>query len=513
MKFTKLAKFSLFLLTLAVVIIGLLRFTNLSADPVNISILHNEDEGNYSYNARNLTLNNKLIVDGVNFFFVSPLWTILQYPFVKVVGVTFSAFRLPAALSSIILIIAIIFFVKKVTNKVIFGLIAGLLTASNFLLLIHSRIAMPETTVVLLSTLGLMAWYQTLKKYPQINLKWSLTTGIFWSLGYLAKGNGIYLGITMFLAVFLIMLIKRQLPSIKELPKLFCPFLIFAVVYFTTTIIFKTTFPFESSVASLELTDKYRPLLRSQVLNPAFWLASLSGTLQGGEATVWRLLPFLAIGSLLFMVGTIVKIVRRQADVLDASILAFLVGSLFWFNLITYKPARYFLLVVPALIVSNVLLIRNQGLVKYLGLILIIATLFLDCVLGIKYVYTHQTFEDVQVASKLGMVLNSELSTGKSEGVWMLDNPYPVENIYFLGQTDVTSQEKAVAIINYFNRYRWPSYIVTKTTSLPDWINKLTTKKSVLKTRLNLVINHHLETLLIFNFSNGSPAKGALIQT
>ncbi len=500
MKFTKLLNIKLLLPIVILVTLASLRFINLSVDPVPIPTLHNEDEGNYSYNARNLALENKLVTDDTNFFFVAPLWTIIQYPFVKIIGIKFEAFRFPAALASLGLALLIFWFVKKVSGKTWLAFLGGALVLSNFLILAHSRIAMPETTTVFFVTAGFISWYFTLKNYPRINGYLSLLTGVLWSLAFFTKGNGISLGIVLTLGLVGTAFLKNKIPSPPNILKTGVPYLTFIVSFIATRVVFTKLYPSQFNLATLELTEKYRPLLRSQILNPSFWGEQIKNTINGGEACVWQFVPFLTVGVLFFLIVVILKARSKKLKILDVHVLSFLFGSIFWFSLINYKPARYFLLIVPALILCNLnLLIKPfSKLTKYVALGIVICTITFDVYLGINYIYTHHTFSDVTTSTKIHGVVKDKVSNGKSVGVWMLNAPYHVLNTYFLMQSKARfNDEDATSLINQYQKYGYPNlYLTDNSEAGKVLLNKgvgITKKESLITT-----VNGEQTTFLVY---------------
>ena len=460
MKFIRLNK--TILLIIALIGLGSLSFINLSADPVPLLWLHNQDEGNYSYNTRNLVLENKLVTDEVNFFFVSPLWTTIQLPFVKTFGIHFESFRFPAALSPILLAIIVFFFIQKVTGNRLLGFVGGLLTISNFLVLVHSRFAMPETTNLLFLTLGFVAWYFTLERYPSFQCGWGLLTGVFWTAAFLTKGNGISLGLTLVTSLALLVITKRQLPSTKQVLKLTLPFIIFGLAFLGTRLTFALAYPQEFAVATVELTEKYRPLLRSQLLNPAFWQAQTKEFVLGGEGNTWQYVPFLTIGALLFVAVILKKLTRRQTvTTLEILTLSFLIGSLSWYWLIVYKPARYFLLTTPALILANILLTKVK---PRLGLSLLTLTLILELFLGLRFIYTKYSFDDVAVGRVVKETVGKKFVAGGGLDAWGLNEDYHFLNTYFAGFAKDS-------LTNQFQRRGWPSYFLSETVNPPNITN------------------------------------------
>jgi|GEM_PF-2292071 len=476
MRFIKSFNIKLLLPLLLFVALASLRFINLSADPVPLTWLHNQDEGNYSYNTRNLVLARRLVTDEVNFFFVSPLWTLLQYPFVKIGGVWFESFRLPAALSSVLLAAALALFALKTLKSRLLAFLGGLLVLVNFLILVHSRIAMPENTNILFLTLAFVSWYSTLKKYPQISTKWSVATGTFWTLAFLTKGNGVSLGITLVLSGALLVLSRRHLPTIKEVTKLLLPFLIFGFVFVSTRFVFTKLYPREFGIATIELTEKYRPLIRTQILNPLFWRDEGLEFLRGGEATIWIYVPFLTLGALIFSGLTTLKIIKKKRlPWLQIEAFCFLVGNLFWFLLVVYKPARYFLLVLPALIIANLLLVAIK---PKLGLILVFLTLIFDFGLGIKFIYSNYTFDDEAVGKTISAVVGNKKVAGGGLDSWTLDATYPFLNTYFPGWDEAS-------LLRYFNQYGYPDFFLF--VGLDDIRLAKTSEAPVLKSKLTLV--------------------------
>src|SRR3990167_7013162 len=150
------------LIVILIVLVIIFRLAYLDADTVAIDTLHNQDEGNYSYNVRNFVVEGTWIKDQTNFFLLTPIFSLLQLSFVKILGVHFWSFRLINALTSFGTVCLGYWFLKKEISKEaasIFSILLGF----DFLYLIHNRIAMPETTQGFFFLISIILFYYSVK--------------------------------------------------------------------------------------------------------------------------------------------------------------------------------------------------------------------------------------------------------------------------------------------------------------------------------------------------------------
>lgn len=112
-----------------------IRLIYLNADSVSIQDIHNQDEGNYSMNVRNYAVEGVFIKDQTNFFFLTPVFSSLQLPFVLIFGVHFWSFRLVNAITALLTIGLGYWFLKKEIAKKTAAIFVVLL-GFNFLYLV-----------------------------------------------------------------------------------------------------------------------------------------------------------------------------------------------------------------------------------------------------------------------------------------------------------------------------------------------------------------------------------------
>lgn len=139
-------------------IILLLRGVFLEADP---SILLDSgqvgDEGYWLYNARNLNLFGGLATD--DFYHdlaAAPIFSIFSYLSFAIFGVGFWQARLVSALAGLVTVVVTYKIAKSFGNKT--ALVALGLLGTNILLLLHNRLAVPESLAILGTTLAVFFW-------------------------------------------------------------------------------------------------------------------------------------------------------------------------------------------------------------------------------------------------------------------------------------------------------------------------------------------------------------------
>jgi len=311
--------------------------------------------------------------------------------------------------------------------------------------------AIPEITTVLFSFLGFASWYFTLRKYPQINLKASLAAALFLVLAFFTKSNGIFMIGTYLISLSFTVLKYRKIPMLKHILIIFVPFVVFLVLYKLSRYYFLTLYPKEFLLAYAELIGKWSTLPEMNWSNMDYWHSQLILTVQGGEAGIWKFIPDLAICGGLSVFILVKKILfRKQISLLELHTLAFVIASLAWFTFIPYKPARFFVIALVPLILLQVTVTKNY---PQLGFFLAIVSVVLNGVLGFKFIYTHQTFEDVAVSNYLSENVGSGVVGGGGLDTFGLNSSYKFINTYFVSWGDAD-------LVNYFNSYRWPDYFI-----------------------------------------------------
>lgn len=190
-------KISLFFL-----IVLLLRAVLLEADP---SILLDSgqvgDEGYWLYNARNLNLFGSLAID--DFYHdlaAAPIFSIFAYLSFAIFGVGFWQGRLVSALAGLATVV--------IAHKIAKGLgvrtatAALVLLGTNILLLLHNRLAVPESLAILGTTLAIFFW---LREKP-------VFSGIVTTCALFAKAT-VFLFIPSILAIILLSWFEKRVKA------------------------------------------------------------------------------------------------------------------------------------------------------------------------------------------------------------------------------------------------------------------------------------------------------------
>lgn len=460
-------------IALIFIAIILLRFVFLDSDTVAIQTLHNEDEGNYSYNARNLIVNGELINDQTNFYFISPIFTFLQIPIIKLFGIHVWAFRLINVLTSISTLYLGYWFLKKETNRTIakyFIMILGL----NFLYLIHNRIAIPVTTQGFFFLLSIIFFYYAtrVKKINFNRLFYFILAGLFSSLTILTKVDALII-LPIILSYFIYKAIKSVIE--KDTKEFFARKLLDGYFYLLglgiPLLMWKGLLIDHNlekfSIVKRNLIDMHRPYIKTAILNLDYWKKEIPEFLLGGEAHIWEFIPLLIIAFTILAVIIVKnrkKIFNDEFDLITFLFIWTTIG-LSYFLAINYKPARFFILnLIPLSIISAYIL---HTVVNNINLKLFLISIYLtfNLILIYKYIVQNPQYTLRDNSNKLEDLLQNERVIGGNL-IYMDNSESKVYNIYFL--------EKGYShdmISNYIKDIDYPRFIIIDSKELEVIIN------------------------------------------
>jgi 4-amino-4-deoxy-L-arabinose transferase-like glycosyltransferase len=437
------------LLVLIFIIVLLIpRLVNLDADAVAIEALHNQDEGNYNANVRNLIVSHQWFRDQTNFVLLTPLFAAMQVPFVWLFGVHLWSFRLLNVVMSLLTLGVGYFFLKKEVSRraAIYWLV---IIGFNFLYLVHTRIAMPEVTQAFFIFTALLAAH-----YAFIKNNWWLffIAGLLATGAFLTKSSGVIVyGILAGLGIYHFLF--RPKPDLKSvgLGMLMIAFgAVFPIIIWQVFIVAPNQSLY--SIVYVNLIEQNRPRLFGGVLTYSYWREVIPAFLNGGEAQVWRYLTIM----LVFLGVSIYDVaanLRRAQNIRVLSLcLMWLTVGLIYFLIVGYKPARYLVhLIIPLAMVSSILLARYSGRFAQLGLAvyLLIEMFWIN-----TYIFSNVHFSLREISHKLEQTVAVERIAGDpllhlGDGTSQLYNYYFLDTPYSHSRFD-----------EYLQSLGYPEYVI-----------------------------------------------------
>ena len=182
-------KYKTILIILFFLIIFVLRFIHLSADPptsLSWSGGYIGDPGSYNFNARNKVIFGKWKVDDWNLMYVSPLPHILTYIVFKISGVGLAQMNFIPAIFSFLTFIFLFIVLKREFNLWT-GLIALFIIGFNYPFTMFSRIANRNMPMIFFLVLSIYFFQMGQKR-----LFWFFFSGFSCFLAFTAKGIMLY---------------------------------------------------------------------------------------------------------------------------------------------------------------------------------------------------------------------------------------------------------------------------------------------------------------------------------
>lgn len=189
-----------------------LRLLFLTADPPSAISIGTVwlDEGGWTHNARNKVLFDEWRLDEFNPMFFSPIFTYLEYLSFKAFGVgTFQA-RL---VSVVFGCLSLLFFyaTMRISFNRIIALSAFFFMGTNYIFLMHNRIAMADTTLIFFMVLTLFFFQKSEER-----LYYSIFSGISCMLAFVTKASGGFFLAVPILTLIIIWLQNADNSEIKK---------------------------------------------------------------------------------------------------------------------------------------------------------------------------------------------------------------------------------------------------------------------------------------------------------
>ena len=448
------------ILTAAVIaLIIALRFINLDADTVAVQPIHNQDEGNYSQNARNFVAGHHWINDETNFFLLSPVFSFLQLPFLAIFGVHFWTFRAVNAVASLLTILIGYLFLKDIAGKkaaIIFTLLLGL----NFLYLVHNRIAIPETTQGLFLLGAVVSFfYASLRQNPWL----FFLAGIFSTLAFLTKASAVVIFAVIaisFLGNVAKTFLQDRHISLANLSQLLalpiaCYMLGVASLLAAYHAFMVRPHAALYQIAKQNLIDLNAPQLHN--LRDLTYLKELAVSFwQGGEANVWIYFPIPLIFCVWFVAKFSKKYLQNRETLLETILVVWLLVGLADFFIVGYKPARFFVVyLIPISMITALLLTNLKTRLQILFLAFIIIT---NAFLITKFILLDTHFSLRDASNHLENTVGNHTVAG--DNLIHLDNSRSRVYNYYFSQL---VRDRPFDLALYLKDHSYPDFLLIGT--------------------------------------------------
>ncbi len=323
-----------------------LRFVYLPADPpwdISTSAAIFTDECHNVHCVRNKLLFGEWQMDKYNSFIYSPLWTILQYPVLRLLGIGLAQIKVLGIILSFLGMILIYKSFREYFGYG-YGILAVTLTGLNYILIMYNRLGLYENLIIFFMVLTLFLWQRAIrtKRYVYFFL-----TGCAAFLVLVSKGMTAH-----FLVAFLITLVFSHAfrrggwrTCLKCLG-----FSILGII----------------AVAGVWYLFFYHPNIEEIQVLKSGWLRRFMSPhpvkkILIGTNPVFHRLRFMPATLIVCWFYCIGLLNRRPMKLEPVEMLIFLwlVGAATFPNMLTYNPLRYYLPAIPPLIFLSVIFIMR----------------------------------------------------------------------------------------------------------------------------------------------------------
>lgn len=346
-----LATFAIFLLSMG------LRVWAPTADlPSHISFSGSilTDEGNQTHNSRSKALYDEWFPDDWRITNYNPVLPYIKLGLYKLFGVGMWQLRLTNYLFAFFTLLLFHLTLRSLfAPKQVYALLGTLLLGTNFLSLMYNRIATFETSLIFWAILCIwfMEKYRTRRKSVYLL---AATAAAF--TGFIFKSLMIYLVPVPIAAFLLHTLFSKSIspaPTFQE--KWARPFLFAALGLLLVAVPWYFLHYLPNRDWILGAPGQYM----SGLLFPR----DISSALQNFMTFNWKdqfiKIPIVWLGSILYLPVFFRRLFARKASLTETAVLAFFFAHTFMFFIVTYRPTRYLVPVIPAMIFMTVLLFRH----------------------------------------------------------------------------------------------------------------------------------------------------------
>ncbi len=330
----------------------LTRIIHIHADPplyLSESLGTFFDEGIYNHNARNLMLFGQWKLDEWNDFYYSAVSTWLKYLTFQIIGIGRAQIRLFSIFFSMISLLFIYLAARESYGRKT-ALLALLLFGINFISIMYARLGMQDTQTLTVFIIGFYLWQKGTREAGTKKGDWFLfSSGAVFFLSYTFKNLFLYL-LPVPIAAFGLYLLMH-LRNKTSFRKLFKGFVSLCAGMLASFLLWFTAFylPFKGPIA------EFGKFFTTQQMFPEKNLSLYANNLY--RTFLFKYVstsPAVLIGSFLLLFLLLFWLYTKRKKHIFASDV-FLVtwfGACFLFlGIISYRPTRYFLPILPVLCV------------------------------------------------------------------------------------------------------------------------------------------------------------------
>ena len=356
----------LFVLIFALVI----RLIFLEADPptsLTPSGSLRTDEGWKVHNALNKSLFGQWKIGPYNLWFLmAPVFTLIEFIFFSIFGVSLAAARLVSVFSGIGTIVLVYLIIKQERESSV-ALLAALFLSSNFVFTMFNRLAFLESLMLFFIT---AAWFFWQKAIISSRYYLSSATALAVFLAFLVKPYSL---IVVPILVFAFLVSNKRTTGLLDVNNVKHYFYFFSTIVTLGLVwLFFWFLPKYDSFVSPNygsLGESYFKLLESR-LGLMNWVSTVTSFL-GKVPYFFSNMPIITLLSFVFVAFSIFRISflsKQKIDLTQSFALSWIVVCTVFLASISYRPPRYLTLLIPPMAVASAIMLEIVLSVKELCL-------------------------------------------------------------------------------------------------------------------------------------------------
>lgn len=346
--FQKLPKKWIYAIALAIILTAvLIRFINILGDApvgdISRSGVFYVDEGNYAHNIVNKILYGKwFILDDYNAMSNVPVFSIIQYALLSLLGLSLGTLRIPGIIYTVISLSLLWFFLQK--RNITFAFIFLILASFNYFFIIYNRLALLENLLLLFLVMAALCLF----RYRETtSVRWLLLAILIYWAGFFIKAT-----ILFFLPLLLFVILTNPVGKHVRLRHLyiyalFSSFILIAVYLFWII-------PHKVDWNYFETRNIYQNINESSlifIINYARYFTNL------------KLFQFMPVTYLVFLMSLFYYlyelVIIKKVAFLESFFIVWTLCAFAFLGFFTYSPPRHSLiLIIPILILTTSFLIK-----------------------------------------------------------------------------------------------------------------------------------------------------------
>ncbi len=346
--FQKLPKKWIYATALIIILTAvLIRFINILGDApvgdISRSGVFYVDEGNYAHNIVNKILYGKwFIQDDYNAMSNVPVFSIIQYALLSLLGLSLGTLRIPGIIYTVISLSLLWFFLKK--RNITFAFIFLILASFNYFFIIYNRLALLENLLLLF----LVSVSICLFRYRETkSVKWLLLAIIIYWAGFFIKAT-----ILFFLPLLLIVILTNPVSKKVRLKHFYIYSLLSTFILIMVYLFW--IIPHKVDWNYFETRNIYQNINESSlifIINYSRYFTNL------------KLFQFMPVTYLVFLLTLFYYLyellIIKKVAFLELFFCVWAVSAFAFLGFFTYSPPRHSLiLIVPMMILNASFLIK-----------------------------------------------------------------------------------------------------------------------------------------------------------